>query len=256
MRDGSDPAAMPVSCRRGRLSAKAKNDWIHSDLRMQTSALRFTTRQLPERCCAEASRDDLRTSPAPGNAPRVHYPTLRNGDSLFPEFDLPDFTVIGHRGYSRVLRELRALQNRLYDCTKFDNLIRYRCANLSFLVLPHGSLPRRRDPGRLGRACGIGWRAHAPAQTRLAGNAPENRLRLLQRIAMAGTRAFNRQLEIERSADVRESPDGAMLHAPARANSARSFPLAAAIRARIRASARCRPGFRPRTRNFPASLAT
>ena len=67
---------------------------------------------------------------------REHYPNLRNGDSLFPEFDLPDFTVIGHRGYSRVLRELRALQNRLYDCTKFDKLIRYRCANLSFLVLP------------------------------------------------------------------------------------------------------------------------
>src|SRR4030095_930007 len=67
---------------------------------------------------------------------REHYPNLRNGETLFPEFDLPDFTVIGHRGYSRVLRELRALQNRLYDCTKFDKLIRYRCANLSFLVLP------------------------------------------------------------------------------------------------------------------------
>jgi hypothetical protein len=30
-----------------------------------------------------------------------------------------------------------ALQNRLYDCTKFDRLIRYRCANLSFLVRPN-----------------------------------------------------------------------------------------------------------------------
>src|SRR6185312_16511260 len=67
---------------------------------------------------------------------RAHYPNLRNGDSLFPEFDLPDFTVIGHRGYARILRELRALQNRLYDCTKFDKLLRYRCANLYFLVLP------------------------------------------------------------------------------------------------------------------------
>jgi len=62
-----------------------------------------------------------------------HYPSLRNGDSLFPEFDLPDFTVIGHRGYARLLRELRTVQNRLYDCTKFDKLIRYRCANLFFL---------------------------------------------------------------------------------------------------------------------------
>src|SRR4029077_17370570 len=55
---------------------------------------------------------------------REHYPNLRNSDSLFPEFDLPDFTVVGHRGYARLLRELRAVQNRLYDCTKFDKLLR------------------------------------------------------------------------------------------------------------------------------------
>jgi len=67
---------------------------------------------------------------------RAHYPSLRKGDSLFPEFDLPDFLRIGHRGYARLLRELHALQNRLYDCTKFDQLIRYRCANLYFLVVP------------------------------------------------------------------------------------------------------------------------
>jgi len=50
----------------------------------------------------------------------------------FPEFDSHDFTAIRHRGYGRVLRELNALQNRLYDCTKFDKLIRYRCANFFF----------------------------------------------------------------------------------------------------------------------------
>jgi hypothetical protein len=66
----------------------------------------------------------------------AHYPNLRNSDSLFPQFDLPDFTVLGHRGYARLLRDMRALQNRLYDCTKFDKLLRYRCANLYFLVLP------------------------------------------------------------------------------------------------------------------------
>jgi len=66
---------------------------------------------------------------------REHYPNLRNGDSLFPEFDPQAFTAIGHRGYARLLHDLRALQNRLYDCTKFDKLLRYRCANLFFLVL-------------------------------------------------------------------------------------------------------------------------
>jgi len=121
---------------------------------------------------------------------------LRNGDSLFPEFDLPDFTVIGHRGYSRVLRELRALQHRLYDCTKFDKLIRYRCANLFFLVLPEELFRDSEIP--------VGWGALVESDGALKlirkpiwqETAVENRIRLLQRIALAGTRAFNRQLEV------------------------------------------------------------
>src|SRR6476469_6183683 len=68
---------------------------------------------------------------------RVHYPTLRTGDSLFAEYDSHDFDAIGHHGYRRVLRETTALQNRLFGGTKFECLVRYRCANLFFLVLPH-----------------------------------------------------------------------------------------------------------------------
>ena len=68
---------------------------------------------------------------------RVHYPNLRIADSLFPEFDSYDFAAIEHHGYARVLRELSALQNCLFDCTKFEKLLRYRCANLFFLVLPN-----------------------------------------------------------------------------------------------------------------------
>src|SRR5437773_7892170 len=67
---------------------------------------------------------------------RTHYPNLHNGDSLFPEFDSENFSAIGHRGYARLVRELQTLQNRLYDCTKFEKLIRYRCANLFFILLP------------------------------------------------------------------------------------------------------------------------
>src|SRR5437899_11201915 len=66
---------------------------------------------------------------------RIHYPALRIPDSLFADFDSHNFAAIEHRGYARVLRELSALQNRLYDCTKFERLIRYRCANLFFLVV-------------------------------------------------------------------------------------------------------------------------
>ena len=129
---------------------------------------------------------------------RVHYPHLRNGDSLFPEFDSQNFIAIGHRGYARLLRDLGALQNQLYDCTKFEKLIRYRCANLFFLVLPEQLF---RDS-----AVPIGWGALVESNGTLTltrrpiwhDATSDNRIRLLHRIAMAGTRVLNRQLQIAR----------------------------------------------------------
>lgn len=129
---------------------------------------------------------------------RIHYPTLRTGDSLFPEYDSHDFSAIGHQGYGRVLREFTALQNRLYGGRKFECLTRYRCANLFFLVLPNGLFCESEVP--------LGWGALVEANDSLAllrkpiwhDNSAETRLRFLQRIATAGTRQFNRTLGITR----------------------------------------------------------
>jgi hypothetical protein len=127
---------------------------------------------------------------------REHYPHLRNGDSLFPEFDSQNFTAIGHRGYARLSRELRALQNRLYDCTKFDKLIRYRCASLFFLVLPEQLFHDPEIP--------LGWGVLVETNGALRlmrkpiwhESPEEDRIRFLHRIAIAGTRYLNRQLPI------------------------------------------------------------
>jgi hypothetical protein len=127
---------------------------------------------------------------------RTHYPNLRNGDSLFPEFDLPDFTVVGHRGYTRLLREVRTLQNRLYDCTKFDKLLRYRCANLYFIVLSEELFRDSEIP--------VGWGALVESDGALTltrkpiwhETNDEDHIRFLHRIAVAGTRVINRKLEI------------------------------------------------------------
>ncbi len=127
---------------------------------------------------------------------REHYPNLRNSDSLFPEFDSQNFTVIGHCGYARLSRELRALQNRLYDCTKFDKLIRYRCANVFFLVLPEQLFREPEIP--------VGWGVLVESNGELMltrkpvwhETSTDNRIRFLQRIAAAGTRALTRQLEV------------------------------------------------------------
>ena len=129
---------------------------------------------------------------------RVHYPTLRTGDSLFPEYDSHDFDAIGHRGYGRVLREFAALQNRLYGGTKFECIVRYRCANLFFLVLPNELFREAETP--------LGWGVLAESNGSLNllrkpvwhDNAEETRVRLLQRIALAGTRQFNRAFAITR----------------------------------------------------------
>ena len=107
---------------------------------------------------------------------------------LFPEFDSENFSAIGHRGYARLICELGALQNRLYDCTKFETLIRYRCANLFFIVLPE----------RLFRASEVpfGWGALVESNDALIlvrkpmwhEATAANRLHVLHRIAVAGTR--------------------------------------------------------------------
>ena len=129
---------------------------------------------------------------------RIHYPSLHNGDSLFPEFDSENFNAIGHRGYARLVRELQTLQNRLYDCTKFEKLIRYRCANLFFIVLPERLFRESEVP--------VGWGALVESNdTLILVRKPAwyeatavNRLHVLHRIAVAGTRNLNRKLELDR----------------------------------------------------------
>jgi hypothetical protein len=127
---------------------------------------------------------------------RVHYPHLRTNDTLFAEFDSYDFAPIKHRGYARVMRELTALQTRLFDCTKFENLVRYRCANLFYLVLP-GELFRESEIpigwGALIESDGILSLARKPVWHEVP---PEKQLLFLERVARSGTRVLNRRFEI------------------------------------------------------------
>jgi hypothetical protein len=127
---------------------------------------------------------------------RVHYPTLRTGDSLFPEFDSHDFEAIEHRSYARVTRELAALQNRIHGATKFECLTRYRCANLFFLVVPDELYREPELPPGWGALVESGGGLEVRRKPLWHDNSAEQRLRFLQRIAVAGTRHLNRQLEI------------------------------------------------------------
>ena len=153
-----------------------------------------------DNCCASAARARLeivyRRRQTLEKHLRVHYPSLRIADTLFPEFDSHDFAAIGHRGYTRVLRDLAALQKRLYDRTKFETLLRYRCANLFFLVVTDKLYNEAEIPA--------GWGALVESDGTLSlmrkpvrhESTPEIRLGLLERVARAGTRALSRELEI------------------------------------------------------------
>ena len=153
-----------------------------------------------DNCCTSAARARLeavnRRREVLERHLRVHYPTLHGGESLFPEFDTHDFAAIGHRSYTRVVRELGALQKRIRGGTKFECLTRYRCANLFFLVVPNELYKNSELP--------LGWGALVERDGSLSvarkpswfDNSVEQRIRFLQRIAVAGTRHLNRQLEI------------------------------------------------------------
>jgi hypothetical protein len=146
---------------------------------------------------------------------RIHYPTLRTGDTLFPEWDAHDFAAIEHRGYARVTRELVALQRQLRDGRKFEKLARYACANLFFLVLPNELLREPETPlgwGLLVEKAGVLALVRKPVWHDSSETA---RLRVLQKIAAAGTRQLNRQLALnpvqpfshkDHSADAQKPP--------------------------------------------------
>jgi hypothetical protein len=127
---------------------------------------------------------------------RIHYPTLRTGDTLFPEWEAHDFAAIEHRGYRRTTRELLALQNQLRDGRKFEKLTRYSCANLFLLVVPNELLREPETP--------LGWGLLVEKNRALTllrkpvwhESAPAARLRILQKIAASGTRQLNRRLNL------------------------------------------------------------
>jgi hypothetical protein len=124
----------------------------------------------------------------------MHQPSLRKGESLFPEYDAIDISGYEHKTYRKVLREIAILQARLYGKTKFDKVTRYQCANLCYLVVEDGIFEQHEVPlqwGLLVREGDLLTLKCSPVWQ----DVPEpTRLELLQRVAMVGTRRFNRDL--------------------------------------------------------------
>jgi len=124
---------------------------------------------------------------------RLFYPSIRNGDSLFQEFETLDFERPGHERYQHTLDEISQLTSRLYSNTKFDKLVKWGAANVFYVVAePEMVLPHELPAcwGLLVRDAGALQLVAKPVLHEVSE--PE-RLSLLHRISLAATRAVNRE---------------------------------------------------------------
>lgn len=129
---------------------------------------------------------------------RVHYPTLRVGESLFSEFDALDFARIRHRSHRRLSRKQTALSRRLLLGTKFEKLGRYHCANAFYLV-QSTNMPLDDLPACWGLLIENGDKLQLARKPIWLETRPSAQRDFLLRVGQAATRAVHRSLEITRT---------------------------------------------------------
>ena len=135
----------------------------------------------------------------------VHHPNLRRGETLFPEFDSHEFDGLQHEGYQKLLREVAMLESRLFGKTKFDKMVKWRCANALYAVVGSGVMSEREVP----RSWGL-LRTDEPLdpdrglellrQPKFLEVESGQRLGLLQNLARGGTSVLNRTEAIDQEA--------------------------------------------------------
>ncbi|MEK0446266.1 MAG: hypothetical protein RLZZ399_1587 [Verrucomicrobiota bacterium] len=69
---------------------------------------------------------------------RRDFPTLREGETLFPEYDVYRFEEVGGAQYGDLMREIGELSQRLYVRSKFAKLARWKAGNLQYVVAESG----------------------------------------------------------------------------------------------------------------------
>ena len=69
---------------------------------------------------------------------RRDFPTLREGVTLFPEFDVYRFQEVGGEEYRGWLEEISELSQQLYSRGRFSRMLKWRGANLHYVVAEEG----------------------------------------------------------------------------------------------------------------------
>ena len=124
---------------------------------------------------------------------RLFYPSIRNGDSLFQEFETLNFERPGHERYQRTLDDITRLTSRLYANTKFDKLVKWGAANVFYVVAEPGTVLPHELPACWGLLVREADALQLVEKPVLHDVAEPQRLALLHRISLAATRAVNRE---------------------------------------------------------------
>ena len=127
------------------------------------------------------------------NELHLHYPSILNGDSLFQEYQSVNFERPGHERYQRTLRDIQRLVSRLHANTKFDRLVKWGAANLFWVVSDPDLIKSHELPAGWGLLIRDGANLRVAAKPLLHEVPESERLALLHRIALAASRAVNRE---------------------------------------------------------------
>src|SRR6185436_4668550 len=116
---------------------------------------------------------------------RLFYPSIRNGDSLFQEFETLDFTRPGHERYQKTLDEIGRLTSRLHENTKFESLVKWGAASVFYVVAEPHAVPSYELPPCWGLLVREGEMLRLAVKPLLHEIGEPERLSLLHRISIA-----------------------------------------------------------------------
>jgi hypothetical protein len=128
---------------------------------------------------------------------KIHYPSLRNGDGLWPEYETVAFDQAEHAPYRKVVKELATLSRQLHGQTKMESLMKWQAANLHYLVVEPSVVQEHEIPVGWGMLVRAGQRLELRVRPEWRDVEEATRLTFLHRLAAAGTKATNREAGVD-----------------------------------------------------------
>ena len=128
---------------------------------------------------------------------KIHFPSLRNGDGLWPEYETVAFDQADHAPYRKVVKELATLSRQLHGQTKMESLMKWQAANLHYLVVEPGVVEPHEIPVGWGMLVREGQRLELRTRPEWRDVDEATRLTFLHRIAAAGSKATNREAGVD-----------------------------------------------------------